>query len=78
VKNHGRGVSGSEWQMGPMRREKIPGPQLAPKGPVSGGWFGPEEEEFSPCITEGEKDEWAKGLEFGPCEHWWVFSLFYL
>jgi hypothetical protein len=33
---------------------------------VRGGWFGPEAEEFSPCIAEGEKDEWAKGLEFGP------------
>ena len=43
---------------------------------MRGGWFGPEAEEFSPCIAEGEKDEWAKGLEFGPCEHWWVFSLF--
>jgi hypothetical protein len=30
--------------------------------PVRGGWFGPEAEEFSPCIAEGEKDEWAKGV----------------
>jgi hypothetical protein len=45
---------------------------------MRGGWFGPEAEEFSPCIAEGEKDEWAKGLEFGPCEHWWVFSLFFI
>ena len=43
---------------------------------VRRGWFGPASEEFSPCIAEGEKDEWAKGLEFGPCEHQWVFSLF--
>jgi hypothetical protein len=46
--------------------------------PVRGGWFGPEAEEFSPCIAEGEKDEWAKGLEFGPVAQFcFIFFLFY-
>jgi hypothetical protein len=40
------------------------------------GWFGPEAEEFSPCIAEGEKDEWAKGLEFSPVAQF-CFPFFY-